>query len=340
MLEISVANCKAYLEAVGFLNARQLKRVSPLGGGVSNEVLKIETSEGNFVLKQALPRLRVRDEWLADVTRVHRERDAIRLAGELFQGSHVPRVVFSDQVNHVLIVTCAPESCVPWKQELLEGRVDLTIASKVGELLGTIHGRTHQDEVSKRLFASHEAFDQLRVDPYYRTTAARHPDLSGCFQAAIERALTVKECLVHGDYSPKNILIRPAPGKLETATEPILLDFEVVHYGDPTFDTGFLLNHLYIKSMYVPAEKPDFFRAAQSFWKSYLDLVRGCGWGDLEGRTFQHLGCLMLARIDGKSPVEYVQERLLKEGIRRVARTAIGDRLRTFAELEQVINEN
>lgn len=341
MISLDPSNCRSYLKETGFLKNRTLVNLYLLGGGVSNRVLKIETRQGDFVLKQAHARLQVRDEWLADVTRIHRERDALRFAAKLFDGHHVPRVVFSDEANHVLIMTSAPPGWRSWKEELLAGTVDTEPARLLGRLLGTLHARTRHHAEVREVFGSDRAFDQLRVDPYYRTTAARHPDLAEGFQQAIDEALRVKECLVHGDFSPKNILVADPEGASPgTTREPLLLDFEVVHYGDPSFDAAFFLNHLYIKSMFVAGRKSELFSAAGAFWQAYTRAVKAMGWRDLEPRTLRHLGCLMLARVDGKSPVEYLREEGLKERVRRVARAVITGPVSTLSGVEALIDES
>ena len=86
-------------------------------------------------------------------------------------------------------------------------------------------------------------FDELRVDPYYRTAARRHPDLAPRIEAliaAMDRP-DDERTLVLGDFSPKNILVH--------AGGLILLDFECAHAGDPAFDLGFFLTHLMLKEI-------------------------------------------------------------------------------------------
>jgi Ser/Thr protein kinase RdoA (MazF antagonist) len=158
-------------------------------------------------------------------------------------------------------------------------------------------------------------FDQLRLDPYYRTTAARHPDLARSLSSLADDYARHCSTLVHGDWSPKNFLVGPAPA--------MAIDFEAIHFGDPAFDTAFLLNHLLLKSFHLPSHANDLARLANTFWT--VTLAEMPPIPDFERRTIQHLGALLLARIDGKSPAEYIREQALRERIRLVARHIVLD---------------
>jgi 5-methylthioribose kinase len=196
----------------------------------------------------------------------------------------------------------------------------------VGDVLGVVHDAASTDEDVREQFASKRPFEQLRVDPYHRTTADRHPDVADAIHAEIDRLMDTSRTLVHGDYSPKNVLVDP------DGAVPWILDFEVAHWGDPAFDTAFMLNHLYIKSIYNHGQHDDYAAAADRFWTAYDAAV---DW-DIERETVAELAVLMLARVDGKSPVEYVERDAVADALRRVAkRTLRGDAetLSAFATL-------
>ena len=161
-------------------------------------------------------------------------------------------------------------------------------------------------------FGDQTVFDQLRLDPYYRFTASRHPDLADRFDALIRNCGQRRCALVHGDWSPKNFLLDGAA--------VMAIDFEVIHFGDPSFDAAFLLNHLLLKSFYRPQWRDQYREAALRFWRT---LAQPAGW--FEPATIEHLGGLLLARIDGKSPAEYIRSEDLKKSIRRFARKLILD---------------
>jgi 5-methylthioribose kinase len=292
-----------------------------LGGGVSNHVHQVIWDDDCLVVKRPLPNLAVEDDWPADVERVHNEAAAIRAYDAILRdagvAARVPRVVSeTHEPDHVVVIECAPDGATMWKTDLLDGRVDADVAAAVGEVLGVVHDAASTDDDVRERFASKRPFEQLRVDPYHRTTAERHPDVADAIHAEIDRLMDTSRTLVHGDYSPKNVLVDP------DGAVPWILDFEVAHWGDPAFDTAFMLNHLYIKSIYNHAQHDDYADAADRFWSAYDAAV---DW-DIERETVAELAVLMLARVDGKSPVEYVERDAVADALRRVSkRTLRGD---------------
>jgi len=105
---------------------------------------------------------------------------------------------------------------------------------------------------------------------------------------------------VHGDYSPKNMLI--------SGPRLVILDCEVAWFGDPAFDVAFLLNHFMLKALYLSARRDAFFALAQTAWTTYARELGDARSAEV-GRTAPRLLLmLMLARVDGKSPVEYLRD--------------------------------
>lgn len=298
-------------------------RVAELGGGVSNSVMLVEKEDIRFVLKQSLARLRVEQEWLCDRSRIQKEASALRMLAPLLPANSVPQVLFEDRPNWLFAMSAAPRSAQTWKAHLLSGQCDRHIAEAAGALLASIFRSGWHDEAIQREHGDLEVFDQLRMDPYYRTTAARHPDLASFFFRLIEQYPSRCCTLVHGDWSPKNLLIS---GPSVTA-----IDFEVVHYGDPAFDAAFLLNHLLLKSFYLPEYRSQFAGLAESFWKRLVADMPPLE--SFEAATIEHLGALLLARIDGKSPAEYIQDPELKSIIRGHARQMIRTPPKTIGEV-------
>lgn len=331
--ELSTAAAGEYLKRQGVIPADVTPEARSLGGGVSNHVIAVTWDEACLVAKQPLPNLAVEDDWPADVTRVHNEAAAARAYTAVidetgFEAAHVPDVVFEDRDEHVIGIECAPDDAAMWKRELLDGDVDVHIARTVGEILGAVHAAASTDEKLRAEFANKTPFDQLRVDPYHRTTANRHPDVEPAIREEVDRIMGIDRTLVHGDYSPKNVLV----DRTGTSPQTWILDFEVAHWGDPAFDTAFMLNHLFIKSIYNHDRHREYVDAAFTFWDAYEERV---DW-DIESETTVELAILMLARVDGKSPVEYVEEGPIADALRAVAKRAIRDETRTldaFAEI-------
>jgi 5-methylthioribose kinase len=314
--------------------------VEELGGGVSNVVLRVRGDDRCLVVKQPLENLAVEDDWPADLVRVHNEAAAARAYGRLLSTGpglavRVPAVEFEDEDDHVIALECGPSGSETWKAALLDGTVEATIAARLGGFLARSHAWAHDDPGLRETFAHDEPFDQLRVDPYHRTVAERHPDVADAIAEEIERLTRTKRTLVHGDFSPKNVLVAPAG-----PDEPVwLLDFEVAHWGDPAFDAAFMLNHLFIKAVYVGGvgrgPRSAFREAATSFWEAYR---AGVEW-DLEADVVRELGILMLARVDGKSPVEYVTDPETKETLRTVAKRSLGEPVATVDAFSRLVAE-
>ncbi len=306
MLLLDETNAISYFSSHGI----EALRVIPLGGGVSNVVLLVETGSKRLVVKQALERLKVKEEWLSDPRRTLRECASIRqLAAHLPAGA-VPSILFEDQENCIYGMTAAAADAEDWKTQLLRGEIRPAVAANIGATLGAIMQTTSSGSAWQEQFGDQTVFDQLRLDPYYRFTATRHPDLKPQFDAIIASASTRRYCLVHGDYSPKNFLV--------AGNAAMAIDFEVVHFGDPSFDAAFLLNHLRLKSFFRPQWAVEYAVAAAAFWQALQPAVAELDW--FEPATIAHLGGLMLARIDGKSPAEYIAEDALRQQVRQYAR--------------------
>lgn len=330
--ELTPDNVLPCLRSRGLLAEEADVRVRELGGGVSNIVLLIERlrpPERRWVVKQSLAKLRVKDDWPSDRERIFREAEALQALRPVFGDASLPEVIHIDRENYFFIMTAAPEGSVVWKEELLAGRVDLAVARRAGALLARlINAPRARPDLAKQLrerFEDRTVFDQLRIDPYYRTAATRHPDVREALGALIADSWKIQCSLVHGDYSPKNILVRG--GNI------ILIDFEVIHWGDPAFDAGFLLNHLFLKAMHQPRFAPAYCQAADHFWQALTRELGEDRPDEFEALTLRHLGGLMLARIDGKSPVEYIRDELTKERVRRVAKQVLRERPERLEEV-------
>lgn len=272
-------------------------RFTPLAGGVSSDIWRVEDGATCFVVKRALPRLRVRDEWRADVSRNAVERDFLEWAGRKLPGA-VPRVLFANPAAGYFGMEHLGAAFANWKRQLLEGVFETATAAAAGRLLGTLHARSAGDAALRRRFDTADNFYQLRLEPYLLTTGVRHPAWRAVFEAEARRLAATRECLVHGDFSPKNLLVGPE-GRL------VLLDAEVAWYGDPAFDVAFLLNHLLLKRLHhAPAGGP--LRELIGAFRAAYGAARGAGPADFEARTARLLLLLLLARVDGKSPVEYL----------------------------------
>lgn len=321
----------AYLGEQGLAGDPAALTIRELGGGVSNNVFMIEGPGVRWVAKQSLGKLRVEDDWRSNRERIFRESAAIQALGSILDGA-VPRVVHVDRENFLYLMSAAPEGSVAWKESLLDGQVRLELAETVGRILASMIKASQQEPAFNEQFADRTVFDELRIDPYYRTTAARHPDSREALERLIEDSWKIQTSLVHGDYSPKNILVH--------GDAIFLIDFEVVHWGDPSFDSGFLLNHLMLKSFHRPQDTERYHQAAQAFWQALVSGLRGATVVNFEQMTMRHLGGLMLARIDGKSPAEYIRDDGTKSRVRRTAKRLLAEQPKSLDEALKIVRQN
>ena len=291
----------SYLEERGILEAGEVPEVRILTGGVSNRTVFVRRAAGpNMVLKQALSKLRVATEWLSDPTRIHREAEGMRVLKTLLPAGAVPAFVFEDWDWHILAMAAVPMPHENWKDMLLRGEVDFDLVGQFGKNLGLIHqtsgvaGFDPESALWKKDF-----FESLRLEPYYAFAALQQPSASSFLHKLIDETRAHTETIVHGDYSPKNILVYE--------NRLILLDHEVIHIGDPSFDIGFSMTHFLCKANHLRPKAGLFGEAARRHWLSYGEVNADRG-EDFEGRAVRHtIGCI-LARVDGRSPVEYLNE--------------------------------
>ena len=299
---------------LGFLRAHGLaaRDESPpaeaLSGGVSSDIWRVDLRTGPVCVKRALPRLRVAQRWEAPVERNCYERRWLQVAGAIVPGI-APTVLAADDGG------CFAMQYLPdfplWKNELAAGRADPAFAVAVGMRLARIHAATAGNPDIARQFATDASFHAIRLEPYLLATAGVHPEHAAKLKMLVDRTAGTRLALVHGDVSPKNILIG--------ADGPVFLDAECAWYGDPAFDLAFVLNHLLLKCLWVPAATARFIACYDALREAYSGAV---SWEDprqFETRTASLLPGLLLARVDGKSPVEYLTDDTQKNKVRSVA---------------------
>lgn len=267
------------------------------GGGVSSQVVEVTGGGRSLVVKRSLPRLRVASDWPAKLERAMTEVHAMRFLGPLTPGQ-VPAVLATDSRRFMFAMERAPRSWVNWKEELLAGRIDPGVAERLGQVLGTWHERTWRDAEVARRFDDHEAFDQLRLDPFYRTSAAHLPELAQPLLWHMDEMALRRRCLVHGDYSPKNVLLG--------ADGMWVLDYEVAHFGDPVFDLAFMLHHLLLKGVHATDQRELFRDCSSRFLAGYRAEMHR----EPLDETYltAHVACLALSRVHGKSLAGYLTE--------------------------------
>lgn len=287
-----------------------------LAGGVSSDIWRVDLEGETICVKRALARLKVAADWQAPITRNKSEWDWIQFVNREFPGL-VPQPIAHDDQLQILAMQYLPPTDFPvWKNLLLQGSVDHEFASKTGHALGEIHARSSETPGLREIFSTDETFFSLRLEPYLLATAERHPALKDEITKTADQTAQTQLALVHGDVSPKNILVG--------AAGPIFLDAECAWFGDPAFDLAFCLNHFLLKCLARPEMTKDLMNSFAVFSESYLRQVTWESRDEIEARGAKLLPMLFLARVDGKSPVEYVNEEKYKDLVRETAYRFIG----------------
>lgn len=273
-----------------------------LQGGVSNKTVYVERSGGEaWVVKQALGKLRVASDWYSSPLRIHREALGMRWLERLAPKGSITPLIFEDATHHILAMQAVRQPHENWKTRLLAGHVDERHVAEFGTLLGTVQREAvvRAAELAE-VFDDRSFFESLRLEPYYAHAAEKVPSAANFLRSLQAETRAQRYTLVHGDYSPKNVLIY--------RDHLVLLDHEVVHWGDGAFDVGFSLAHLLSKAHHMKAERESFLSAAESFWRGYVAALGILATGDAEARVTRHALACLLARVDGRSPLEYLTE--------------------------------
>lgn len=322
-LPVELADALVELRVVR--GASEIVATRRLTGGVSSDIWRVDTLQRVVCVKRALPRLKVAAVWEAPVERNRYERLWYARANAICPGAAPDMLAHDDALNLFVMEYLPPERHPLWKAELAGGRVDTSFAAKVGATLGAIHSATAGRADIAAEFPTDILFERLRLEPYLRFTGARHPDLAARLNEIADALATNHFGLVHGDVSPKNILMGP--------TGPVFLDAECAWYGDVVFDPAFCLNHLLLKSVWRPDAHKALQASARHLWSAYSAALDWEAPAELERRCAILLGALLLARIDGKSPVEYIVDENDKRRVRDLARTFIARQVGRLDEI-------
>jgi aminoglycoside phosphotransferase (APT) family kinase protein len=318
--EVPAAFAQA-LRELGLAGTETL-RGEPLTGGVSSDIWRIDTARGPVCAKRALAKLRVAADWQAPIDRNRYEARWMQVADAAVPGC-TPKVLGQHPGLGVLVMSYLPptESRL-WKELLRDGVADAGFARSVGRVLARIHGYSAARGELAVQFDSDAIFFDIRLEPYLLATARRHADLAPALEALVAATRSHRLALVHGDVSPKNILV--------DAHGPVLLDAECAWWGDPAFDIAFCLNHLLLKCLWNPPATTAFLVAFDALADAYLDGVDWEPSAVIERRAAALLPGLLLARVDGKSPVEYLVEEAQRERVRGAARPLLRDPVDTL----------
>ena len=287
----------------------------PLTGGVSSDIWRIDTPRGPVCAKRALAKLRVVADWRAPIERNRYEARWMEVAAEASPGC-TPQMLGQHPALGVLVMGyLPPDRFRLWKAALREGHADLETARDVGRVLARIHAFSAARPSLAAQFDSDAIFFDIRLEPYLLAAGRCNAEVAAALERLVEVTRSTRLALVHGDVSPKNILLGPQG--------PVLLDAECAWWGDPAFDLAFCLNHLLLKCLWTPAAASAFLAGFDALGGAYLAGVDWEAPSTLEARAAALLPGLLLARVDGKSPVEYIVDEADRDRVRRVARALL-----------------
>lgn len=280
----------------------------PMSGGVSSDIWRIDGPGGTYCVKRALPRLKVAADWHAPIRRNAVEVQWLRFAASIAP-EQVPAVIADDaELGVAVLQFFSPSLWTPYKTLLMQGSTRPGIGRELGVLLGQLHSASSGRTDLAAQFDNADLFDALRLDPYFMGATGRNPELTGILTDIAESQRTHRTALIHGDFSPKNVLIHQS-------RSPVVLDAECATWGDPAFDVAFMLSHYLLKSIHLKTLRLWMYDAAFRFKEAYETHAPE----PVDSRLNRLVPALILARLDGKSPVEYLTEQRDRKRVRATA---------------------
>jgi 5-methylthioribose kinase len=298
-----------YLRATHRIDETETPTFRILSGGVSNKTILVARRNGEqWVIKQALPKLRVESDWFSDPERILVEANGLRYLPHITPPGSITPLIFEDRSQHMLAMVAVPQPHENWKRRLLAGSVEMQYFQQFAQIIGSIHSQsTNSCHQLDTVFSAKQHFYALRLEAYYEYTANIVPEAATFLRDLAGSTMSRTDALVHGDASPKNVLVHH--------DRLILLDHEVLHFGDPAFDVGFSMTHFLSKALHLPTQRDQLLEAALFYWRVYFTIVSEMPWAaDLSTRAARHLIAALLARVSGRSPLEYLsqEERLIQ----------------------------
>lgn len=291
-----------YLRQHGHIGAKETPTYASLTGGVANKTILVQRTNANsFVLKQALGKFRVAVDWYADPQRSHVEVMGLQAFQSLAPDGAIPLFLFEDEGEFLHAIEAIPQPHRVYKDLLLERQGTVELAQRFGSLMATIHvNALRQADRLEPLFDDLTHFESQRLEPFYAYTAEQVPASAEFIRTLIEQTRTTRVSLVHGDFTPKNVLVR-GDGSL------VLLDFEIVHWGDPAFDVGLALAHLVAKAITLRSADKKGWQEVHAFLDAYAAVAsQALHTPMLLDRAFAHFLACLLARVRGRSPLNYL----------------------------------
>ncbi len=269
-----------------------------LSGGVSCDTAKVLWYSDNrrvgAVVKRALPQLRVPGRWEADVDRILAEADALELFAQ-FTPENVPRLLSRSDTDLAIALELAADDMQDWRYAMLGGVIEPAVGTTLGRVLATWHRSTREIELPARIVDGKKRLFDLRAGAFYGGMAKTWPEFAPLITTLADELMSSRECAVHGDFSPKNILHGPSG--------TWVLDFEVAHQGAPVFDLGYMCAHLNLKAIKLEEQRHLVAQTLSNFLQSYEEHG-----GVIPANVSSHAGVITAVRVVGISQVNYFDD--------------------------------
>lgn len=254
----------------------------PAGDGNINWVRRARSQTGRtVVIKHARPALERFPEYQTSTRRIVFEHLYYEIARRYDEDRVCPPIYYFDEAHRLLVLKDLG-SAERLDDALLRG-ADLDPALTIlTRFLGLVHAATRDDDRLVERFRNDD-IQRLHGDhifklPYQENDFPLPPEVadrarelrrSGALEETAARAyhryLEPHGALVHGDVQPGNVLLR--------SSGPTLLDAEIAHVGDPAFDVGTLLAHLWLARLVAPPRSPATDQAS-ALWDAYTTASR------------------------------------------------------------------
>ncbi len=269
--------------------------------GVSSDIWHVKTSTNEYCIKRALAKLTVKEDWFAPVDRSKFEVKYFHYCKKIEPNSF-PKILGYDEKNFILAMEWFDnKKFIVWKKRLLEKSISLKDGKRIGKLLGIIHKFFYKKKKYKKIFLNDNTFYDIRIEPYLVFTSKFYPEFSEYYKTTIDLLKKNKSTVIHGDFSPKNILL----GK----NYPVILDAETACWGNPAFDLAFLNNHIILKSILNKEIFQNYLKLGKNILETYMANFPIVNNKKFIKNFIILQALLILARVDGKSPVEYFKNK-------------------------------
>ena len=293
--------------------------------GVSSDIWYVKTEKGlEFCIKRALEKLTVKEDWFAPINRNNFEAAYFKACQNIIPNSF-PKILGHDDKNYILAMEWFnPKSYILWKKKLLDMTFEIKDGKTISNILNKKHAYFYNKSNYKKQFENDKTFFDIRIEPYILFTAKSYPQHENYFFNVAKSLVSNKKTVIHGDFSPKNILIG--------SDFPVILDAETACWGDPVFDLAFCNNHIILKSILNLSNKKKYMSLSKEFINSYIDNINWEEKSNLRDRFLKLTPLLILARLDGKSPIEYYKDKHIKKA-RALSLKILNDKIKDINNL-------